>query len=190
MTTTTPSARATTPAPSGKAMYMDDIVTRPGTQSVLAVSRIAIGFIFLWAFLDKTFGLGFTTPSERAWINGGTPAQGYLGNLPPEQPLAETFQSLFLNSFGDIIFMAGLLGIGVAMVAGAGLKIAAVSGTALLLFMYLVALPWVGEHGTNPVLDSHVLEALLLIIPAVTLAGDKWGLGKWWAGKVGNGWLR
>lgn len=31
---------------------------------------------------------------------------------------------------------------------------------------------------------------MLLIISAVTLAGDTWGLGKWWAGKVGNNWLR
>ena len=190
MATSTTPVRPSAPRPSGKPMYMDDIVTRPAAQSVLAISRITIGFYFLWAFLDKTFGLGFTTPSERAWINGGTPAQGFLNNLPPEQPLAELFQSLFANTVGDVLFMAGLLGIGVALITGAGLKIAAVAGAALMLFMYLVSLPWVGEHGTNPILDSHVMEALLLIIPAVTLAGDKWGLGKWWAGKVGNSWLR
>ncbi len=190
MATSTSATRRSAPATGGRPMYMEDIVTRPGARATLAVSRIVIGCYFLWAFLDKTFGLGFTTPTERAWINGGTPAQGYLGNLPEEQPLAELFQTLFLNPFGDVVFMVGLLGIGVAMVAGAGVKIAAVSGTALLLFMYLVALPWVGEHGTNPVLDSHWVEALLLILAAVTLAGDKWGLGRWWAGKVGNGWLR
>jgi thiosulfate dehydrogenase [quinone] large subunit len=33
---------------------------------------------------------------------------------------------------------------------------------------------------TNPLVDSHWHEALLLIISAVTLAGDTWGLGKWW----------
>jgi thiosulfate dehydrogenase (quinone) large subunit len=33
---------------------------------------------------------------------------------------------------------------------------------------------------TNPIVDSHWHEALLLIISAVTLAGDTWGLGKWW----------
>ncbi|WP_413450736.1 DoxX family protein [Georgenia phoenicis] len=190
MASTTTPARATAPGSGGRTLYMDDVVTRPGAQAALAVGRIVIGFYFLWAFLDKTFGLGFTTPSERAWINGGTPAQGYIGNLPPEQPLAELFQSLFLNPFGDIVFMLGLLGIGVAMLTGAGLRIAAVSGTLLMAFMYVVALPWVGEHGTNPILDSHWMEALLLIIAAVTLSGDKWGLGKWWAGKVGNSWLR
>ena len=48
----------------------EDIVTRPGLRKVLAVSRIVIGFTFLWAFLDKLFGLNYTTAAENAWING------------------------------------------------------------------------------------------------------------------------
>ena len=35
---------------------------------------------------------------------------------------------------------------------------------------------------TNPIVDSHWHEALLLIIAAVTLSGDTWGVGKWWGG--------
>ncbi|WP_159622200.1 DoxX family protein [Ruania rhizosphaerae] len=160
----------------------DDLIRSVWARRALAIGRIVIGFSFLWPFLDKTFGLGFTTPAERAWINGGTPAQGYLGNLDPSQPLAGLFQDLFLNPFGDALFMIGLLGIGVAMITGAGLRIAAVGGALLMLFMYLVALPWIGEPATNPIIDSHWHEALLLIVAALTLAGDTWGLGKWWAG--------
>ncbi len=33
---------------------------------VWGVTRIAIGFVFFWAFVDKLFGLGFATPSERS----------------------------------------------------------------------------------------------------------------------------
>jgi len=44
--------------------------------------------------------------------------------------------------------------------------------------------------GTNPIITSHWVEAALVIISALTLAGDTWGLGRWWAGKVGNSWLR
>jgi len=83
--------------------------------------------------------------------------------------------------------MAGLLGIGVAMIAGAGLRIAA-AGTLLMLFMFMAEWPAattlvdgkVVSGSTNPIVDSHWHEALLLIISAVTLAGDTWGLGKWW----------
>lgn len=187
MATTTSPVPATAPgAPTAKPMYMEDIVTRASTRKTLAVARILIGWVFLWAFFDKLFGLGFATPGERAWINGGTPAQGYINGI--EGPFAGFFQ-LFANPFGDVLFMLGLLGIGVAVMTGAGLKVAAVAGSLLMLFMYLAAIPLV-LGGTNPVTDSHVMEALLLIIPAVTLAGDQWGLGKWWATKVGNSWLR
>ncbi|MFV0254191.1 MAG: DoxX family protein [Beutenbergiaceae bacterium] len=177
----------------GALTTQESVVTSSLARKTLAISRIIIGFFFLWPFLDKTFGLGFTTPAERAWINGGAPAQGYLNNLDPAQPLAGVFESVFANAFGDTLFMLGLLGIGVAMIAGAGLRIAAIGGTLLMAFMYLVALPWVAESATNPILDSHWVEALLLLIAAVTLSGDTWGVGKWWAstGLVRkNPWLR
>jgi thiosulfate dehydrogenase [quinone] large subunit len=176
----------------------ESIVTRSGARKVLAVSRVVIGFTFLWAFLDKLFGFGFATPSSRAWINGGTPAQGFIKNI--EGSFHDAFQ-IFANPFGDWLFMAGLLGIGVAMIAGAGLRIAAVAGTLLMLFMFLAEWPTattlvdgkVVSGSTNPIVDSHWHEALMLIISAVTLAGDTWGVGKWW-GNLGfvkrHGFLR
>ena len=94
----------------------ESIVTRPGVRMVLAVSRVVIGFTFLWAFVDKLLGLGFATPSARAWINGGTPAQGFIKNI--EGPFHDVFQ-VFANPIGDWLFMLALLGIGVAMIAGA-----------------------------------------------------------------------
>lgn len=48
------------------------------TGLVSGILRILVGFTFFWAFIDKLFGLGFATPSERAWINGGSPTTGYL----------------------------------------------------------------------------------------------------------------
>jgi thiosulfate dehydrogenase [quinone] large subunit len=52
-----------------------------GAARFLAVFRVVLGFEFLWAFLDKTFGLGYATPSARAWINGGSPTKGFLSNV-------------------------------------------------------------------------------------------------------------
>ena len=168
-----------------EAETQESIVTRPGVRKVLAIARVVIGFTFLWAFVDKLFGLGFATPSSRAWINGVTPAQGFIKSI--EGPFKDVFQ-VFANPFGDWLFMIGLLGIGVAMIAGAGLRIAAVAGTLLMLFMFLAEWPTatslvdgkVVSGSTNPLVDSHWHEALLLIISAVTLAGDTWGLGTWW----------
>ena len=193
MSTITPSSehRVTTET-------QESIVTSPLARKVLAVARIAIGFTFLWAFVDKLFGFGFATPSSRAWINGGTPAQGFIKGI--DGPYHDVFQ-IVANPVGDWLFMAGLLGIGVAMITGAGLRIAAAGGTLLMLFMFFAEWPTattvvdgkVVSGSNNPIVDSHWHEALLLIISAVTLAGDTWGLGKWW-GNLNtvrkNRWLR
>lgn len=179
--------RSTTAADAAVMRTQEEIVTSPTARKVLGASRIVIGFYFVWAFLDKTFGLGFSTPSERAWIHGGKPAQGFMNGV--EGPFAG-FIKLFANPFGDVVFMIGLLGIGVALMTGAGLRIAAVAGTLLLGLMWLAEFP-PANGGTNPFFDSHWIEAALIIISAVTLAGDTWGVGKLWGRIIGrHTWLR
>lgn len=156
------------------------LVTSVNGRRSLAVLRLATGFIFLWAFLDKTFGLGFATPVERAWINGGTPAQGFLMSEGVTGPLQPFFQSL-ANPFVDFLFMAGMLGIGLAVMLGVGLRIAAVSGTALMVLMYLAEWPFAANAGSNnPLVDYHIIYALALIVVAVLAAGDTWGVGAKW----------
>ena len=172
-----------------RVLYQEDVVTSPILRRILAAGRIIIGFNFVWPFFDKVFGLGYATPAERAWIDGGAPAQGFIQSL--EGPTAGFFQSIS-GPWADWLFMIGLLGIGVAMMAGAGLKIAAWSGTLLLIFMWVALIP-IGQANlgfTNPIIDSHWIEALVLLAAAYGLAGDTWGVGRWWGGIVGNGWLR
>ncbi len=40
--------------------------TATATRYLLAGIRIALGWVFLWAFLDKLFGLGRSTPAANA----------------------------------------------------------------------------------------------------------------------------
>ena len=158
----------------------DTLVTTSTGRRSLAVMRLATGFIFLWAFLDKTFGLGFSTPIERAWINGGAPAQGFLMSEGVTGPLQPLFQAL-ANPLVDWLFMAGMLGIGVAVMLGVGLRVAAGAGTALMLLMYLAEWPFAaGAGSTNPLVDYHIIYALALIVIATLAAGDTWGLGAQW----------
>ena len=51
--------------------------------------------------------------------------------------------------------MLGLLGIGVALILGIGMRFAAVAGAALYLMMYAASLPL----ENNPVVDDHLLGA-------------------------------
>src|SRR5690625_2014961 len=75
-----------------------------------------------------------------------------------------------------ILFMAGLLGIGVAFLLGIGTRIGAVSGFAMYMLMYLAAFPLV----TNPILDDHVIIGVLMLAMAGLAAGDHLGLGVQW----------
>jgi thiosulfate dehydrogenase [quinone] large subunit len=158
----------------------DDVrVTGPGRYA-LALLRLGTGFIFLWAFLDKTLGLGFSTPPERAWINGGTPSQGFLNSDAVVGPLKGFFASI-ASPLTDVLFMAGMLGIGVAVILGIGLRVSAVAGSVIMVFMYLAEWPFAAlTSSTNPLVDYHIIYALALIAVAATYAGDTWGFGVPW----------
>lgn len=143
----------------------------------LALGRVFLGFIFLWAFLDKTFGLNYTTKPANSWLNGGSPTKGFLSHTTGT--FASTFQALAGNPVVDALFMIGLLGIGLALILGIGLRIAAVSGALLMVMMYLAGT--VGVAGTNnPVVDDHLVYAAFLGVLAATSAGNTLGLGKYW----------
>lgn len=84
--------------------------------------------------------------------------------------------------------MLGLLGIGLALIGGIGLRIAAASGTLLLAMMWTAKWPparhlanGAASGSTNPVADYHLVYALLLIVLAAASAGDSWELGRRWA---------
>ncbi|KYH44731.1 DoxX family membrane protein [Branchiibius sp. NY16-3462-2] len=165
-------------------------------RRVLAVLRIATGFIFLWAFLDKTFGLGYSTPSARAWINGGSPTKGFLSHVEVG-PLQSFFHSIAGNPVADWLFMLGLLAIGVALIVGAGLRLAAIGATLMMAMMWIAEWPLAQttatgdpSGSTNPIVDYHVIYALVAIVCALSYAGRTWGIGSWWERVVGkNRWL-
>ncbi|WP_151523611.1 hypothetical protein [Serinicoccus kebangsaanensis] len=141
----------------------------------LGVMRLAFGFYFLWAFLDKTFGLGFATPAEGSWLGGGSPTTGYLSGV--EGPLAVFYQGMAGIVVIDWLFMLGLLGIGVTLMTGMGARVGALCGTLMYLFMYGAAIP----TSTNPFLDDHLTGAIvLLVIAAIPASWSYLGLGDLW----------
>jgi thiosulfate dehydrogenase [quinone] large subunit len=154
---------------------------------IVAVLRITMGLLFGWAFLDKLIGLGYATGSAGAWVSGGSPTKGFLGGLKHGP-----FQTMFTGWAGDgwanWLFMLGLLGVSVALLLGVGLRAAAVSGTLMMLLMWVAEWPldrhtMTGEltRSTNPIIDYHVVYAVVLIALAALYAGNTWGFGRRWA---------
>lgn len=161
--------------------------TRTVQAYALASLRLLTGFVFLWAFLDKAFGLGYATSSGKGWIDGGSPTKGFLSGVAAG-PMASTFHSWAGDTWADWLFMAGLLGIGLALIGGIALRLAAFAGVAMMALMWIAEWP-PARHlsdgspsmSTNPFVDYHVVYAVVLIALAVTSAGDTLGVGKLWA---------
>ncbi len=91
-------------------------------MSVQKILRVCLGFIFLWPFLDKTFGLGISTVHGKAWIDGVSPTAGFLAHA--HGPFGALFQNMSGSVLVDWLFMLGLLGVGLALMLGVGMKIA------------------------------------------------------------------
>ena len=142
---------------------------------LLAGIRLALGWVFLWAFLDKAFGLGFATPSERSWFNGGSPTNGFLGSA--KGPFSGFYHSIAGTGIADALFMTALLGVGLALLLGIGMRVAAGAGALLTVMMWTAVLP----PTTNPFMDDHLVYAAILIVLALLGAGNTLGLGRVWA---------
>ena len=139
--------------------------------------RILMGWLLFWSFLDKTFGLGFATTAEKAWITGTSPTAGFLTH-GTKGPLAGIFHGLAGNPIIDCLFMAGLLLIGLALILGIGVRIAGYAGMVMMLLIYIAGfLP----PKNNPFVDHHVIYMVLLLGFALTRAGNTLGLGKQWS---------
>jgi len=158
-----------------------------GTKALLALTRVALGFVFLWAFLDKLFGLGYSTPSARSWLNGNSPTNGFLSNVEVG-PLTGFFHSIAGTWWADWLFMLGLLGIGVALIAGVAMRLAAVAGAVMMFMMWLAEFPLdtmttAGEPSgsSNPIVDYHIVYALVGLTLAALGAGRAYGLGDLWS---------
>ncbi|MGW4646179.1 hypothetical protein [Kitasatospora sp. NPDC004289] len=151
------------------------IVRSRAARGALVALRILIAWTFLWPFLDKMFGLGFATKSAAAVVNGGSPTEGFLLH-GTQGPFAHLFDSVAGSPVLDALFMAGLLGVGLAFLFGIGTRVAAASATLMMAFMWLVTL----QPATNPITDDHWMIAIGAIVVALTAAGDHLGLGRRW----------
>ncbi len=145
------------------------------TDASFSLLRIALGFIFFWAFIDKVWGLGFATTPDKSWAQGVSPTTGFL-KFGAEGIFAPFFHSLAGNPFIDWLFMLGLLGIGLSLLLGIGLKIAGYSGALLMSLLYLSLFP----SKNNPLVDEHIIYLLLFLIFAKGEVGHRLSLYEWW----------
>lgn len=172
---------ATISAPTSIRSVADDTgasATSIAARRALACCRLLLSVVFLWPVADKAFGLGYATPPEAAWLTTGTsPTAGYLEHA--SGPLSQSLAAVS-GPVVDALYMLGMLGTGLALLLGVGMRVAAAAGGLLMLSLWLSTWPFAaGSH--NPLVDEHVVYTALLVALALTRAGDTWGLGRAWA---------
>lgn len=141
------------------------------------ILRLLLWWSFLWAFIDKMFGLGFATcrvpesggsidyVCSAAMVKGGSPTFGFLTFATEASHTGGWFSWMASSApdaigWADVLFMAALLGLGVALMAGVFTKTAGIGGAVLMLFMFLASEVF---PENNPVNSSHIIEMVALL---------------------------
>lgn len=157
------------------------------------VLRLAIGWTFLWPFLDKLFGFGFATcrdgdtgtidfVCDAAMVKGGSPTYGFLTFGTQSSRTGWLFDWMAPSrpdsiNVTDVAFMLALLLIGVALVFGIAVKLGGLGGALMLTFMYFAGAVW---PDNNPFMDDHIIAALISVGFVLVPAGRYLGFGRRW----------
>jgi thiosulfate dehydrogenase (quinone) large subunit len=165
-----------------------------------ALLRIALGLVYLWAFISQAFGITYTNQAQpppdsaagtqatyewtfgfdadKGWITSGfdySPTASYVDNNL-HGPLAIIPQKL-LTGVDDFMWMFALAGLGVGLTFGVFSILTGVGGLILNLLIWLSTFP----PSTNPLIDGeHVTFALAIFLLMWIHASNYWGLGRWW----------
>ena len=153
------------------------------------VLRLCVGWVVLWAVLDKLLALGFATGrdaetgvvdrfGDAAWINGGSPTDGFLQfGLHTQAPFTDLYSGLAGSALIDWMYMLSMAGIGIALVLGVATRLAAGAGILWMALFYTASAVW---PANNPFLDDHVIYAVVLAGIAYVGGGRYLGLGRRW----------
>ena len=132
-------------------------MTNRNQTTLWLLVRLALGLILLWAFFDKLFGLGFATPAASAWVNGGSPTNGFLSHVAG--PFGGFYNAIAGNLIIDWLFMLGLLGLGLGLITGLASKLTGWGGLILMVLMWGASLPL----KNHPFIDEHIIYGLIFV---------------------------
>lgn len=124
----------------------------------LVLLRVSLGILMLWAGTEK--------------ILQGFSAAGYLTHL--KGALASYFQVFAGNATTDNLVMWGLTLGGIALIIGAGTRVAMIGLSLMMALFYLSQFP-----AANGWVDDHVIFIAVMILLWAYRSSEVWGFGKW-----------
>ncbi|MFW9779254.1 MAG: hypothetical protein ACFFE8_10405 [Candidatus Heimdallarchaeota archaeon] len=154
------------------------------SEYFIGLTRIAMGILFLWPFLDKLVGLGFTTAPENSFLAGTSPTNGFLNFATNEAgPFAFFFKDILGNMYQiiDLVYMAMLLVVGVGLILGILTRVGGLSGAIFMAAIILAEWPILQAGAHNPLIEEHWIYMFILLFLAAIPSGNYLGLGKRWS---------
>ena len=167
------------------------LVVKPSYQLGIAVLRIGVGIIFLWAGLEKLFApepfsaagfLQFGTSGSLGWpFVSGEVAEGTVFN-----PTHDFWAGLATNdavmSIINVLVPFGQIGIGIGLILGLLTRFSSIMGTLMMLFFFVAA--WDFEFG---IVNQHLTYALVTGFLGLIGAGNYYGLDRALGASVATG---
>ena len=151
-------------------------------EYLLGLLRIFFGLEFLWAFLDRFFGLGIATAPEASFLSGAKQTEGYLRFVTnPDSPFAFIFNGpdallLELGGIVDLMYMGMLFIGGITLITGIGVRIGGISTFLFFFSVWLATIP----PEFHPFIEAHFLQMWILLFFAISDSGYWLGLGERW----------
>jgi thiosulfate dehydrogenase [quinone] large subunit len=169
------------------------IIVKDSYRIGIAILRIGVGIIFLWAGLEKVMApeafsaagfLQFGTGGSLGWpFISGEVAEGTVFN-----PTQAFWVGLAANdtamSVINVLVPWGQIGIGIGLILGLLTRFSAAMGALMMLFFFIAA--WDFEFG---VVNQHLTYALVTAFIGLIGAGNYYGLDRSIGESVG-GWAR
>jgi len=162
-------------------------------QLGVAVVRVAIGIIFLWAGLEKVLGSGAEGFSAAGFLNfgtGGTLSWPFVTGEVVEgtiyNPTHSFWTGLAANdgamSIINILVPYGQIGIGVSLILGFLTRFGAAMGTLMMLFFFVAA--WDFQFG---IVNQHLAYAFVTFLLGYLGSGNFYGLDRTLSDNFGPG---
>jgi thiosulfate dehydrogenase [quinone] large subunit len=154
-------------------------------QIGVAVLRIAVGIIFLWAGLEKLLGSGAQAWTAAGFLKGatagslswpfvtGTPAAGAVYN-PTHQFWVDLAGNSGAMTVVNFLVIAGEIGIGIALILGLLTRFGATMGALMMLLFFFAA--WSFSTG---IVNQHLTYMVVCLAIAGLGAGKYYGLDGW-----------
>jgi thiosulfate dehydrogenase [quinone] large subunit len=169
------------------------IIVKDSYRIGIAVLRIGVGIIFLWAGLEKVLAPDpFSAAGFLEFGTGGSLGWPFVTGEVAEGTIYNPTQAFWVSIAGNESAMSiinmlvpwGQIGIGVGLILGLLTRFSAAMGALMMLFFFIAA--WDFAYG---VVNQHLTYALVTAFLGLIGAGNYYGLDRSIGESVG-GWAR